>query len=220
MEEGGDGMRTRTVVSVVVVTLALGLGWFVGAQNGTDLPSFAPGDVLTAEQLNAIVAQVEANTNAIGDDDGDDIFTITSRLSRAQEVPTPNNQGSLSGGELTLQFNPALTRVDVTLTLEGSDENTTRAHLHCNLAGLAGPIPIGFVEPGPCDLAQLQAGELECRLTNADFDATDPCSAIIGRPVTNIAALFFAARDGLIYVNVHTVDNPPGEIRGQLIGDH
>jgi CHRD domain len=210
-------MRTRIVVSVVVVAVALGLGWFVGAQNGTDLPSFNSGDILTAEQLNAIVAQVEANTDAIEGDDTD-IFTFTSTLSRAQEIPTPNG-GTLTGGELTLQFNPGLTRVDVTLTLEGSSENTTRAHLHCNRAGLTGPIPIGFVDPGPCDLSELQAGELECRLTNADFDDTDPCTAIIGMPVTNIAALFFAAREGLIYVNVHTEENTAGEIRGQLIGE-
>lgn len=156
---------------------------------------------------------VETNAQEIDDDD---IFTFTATLSRAQEEPTPSG-GRLRGGQLTLQFNPGLSRVDVTLTLNGSNENTTRAHLHCNRAGLTGPIPVGFVDPGPCDLAQLQAGQLECTLRNRDFSEDDVCTDIIGRPVTNIAALYFAARDGLIYVNIHTARNTAGELRGQLI---
>jgi hypothetical protein len=156
---------------------------------------------------------VETNAQEIDDDD---ILTFTATLSRAQEIPTAVG-ATLSGGQLTLQFNPGMSRVDVTLTLNGSSENATRAHLHCNRAGLTGPIPVGFVDPGPCDPEQLQAGQLECILRNRDFSDDDVCSDIIGRPVTNIAALFFAARDGLIYVNIHTGDNPPGEIRGQLI---
>jgi hypothetical protein len=53
-------------------------------------------------------------------------------------------------------------------------------------------------------------------LTNADIAAVD-CVTPIGRPVNNIASLAFAARDGLIYANVHTVANSGGEIRGQLL---
>jgi hypothetical protein len=37
--------------------------------------------------------------------------------------------------------------------------------------------------------------------------------------IVNIADLADAMRDSNIYVNVHTVANPPGEVRGQLLED-
>jgi hypothetical protein len=54
-------------------------------------------------------------------------------------------------------------------------------------------------------------------LTNANFRAAD-CLTAIDRPVNNIASLFLAMRDGLIYANVHTLTNPAGEVRSQLCG--
>ncbi len=147
---------------------------------------------------------------------GDDL-KCEATLSRAQEVPTPAG-GTLTGGKLKLKFDKGLTQVGVKLRLEGGSANADRAHLHCDLPGLAGPIAFGIVAPGPadCDAVDLAAGDLKCTLTNADFNNVD-CIPVIGRPVNNIAAVFFAAREGLIYVNVHTVENGPGEILGQLL---
>ena len=54
-------------------------------------------------------------------------------------------------------------------------------------------------------------------LTNADFFVGEDCVSLVGRPVDNVAALAFAMREGLIYVNLHTAENLPGEVRGQLI---
>ncbi len=148
---------------------------------------------------------------------GDDL-KCEATLSRAQEVPTPAG-GTLTGGKLKLKFDKGLTQVGVKLRLEGGSANADRAHLHCDLPGLAGPIAFGIVAPGPadCDAVDLAAGDLKCTLTNADVVAATDCTGFVGRPVNNIAAVFFAAREGLIYVNVHTVENGPGEIRGQLL---
>ena len=54
-------------------------------------------------------------------------------------------------------------------------------------------------------------------LTNANIELGADCVTAIGRPGINIAALFFAAEDGLIYANMHTLANPAGEARGQLL---
>ncbi len=53
-------------------------------------------------------------------------------------------------------------------------------------------------------------------LTNADVHA-NTCFLAIGQAVNNIASLALAMRAGLIYTNVHTFDNPNGEVRGQML---
>ena len=71
-------MRTRVVVSVVVISLTLGVGWFVGAQNSSGgLPTFVSGDILAAVDLNAIVSQVVNNTEAIAASNDDNGSTLT-----------------------------------------------------------------------------------------------------------------------------------------------
>lgn len=143
-------------------------------------------------------------------------FQVKSTLSGAQEVAPPVGS-TLTGGEATIEFDAGLSQAEVTLTLAGDAAAANAAHLHCNRAGADGPVFLGLVEPGTCDPAQLAAGTLTCTLTNESFNADADCLGTVGRPINNIASLFFAARDGLVYINVHTTANPGGEIRGQLI---
>jgi hypothetical protein len=55
-------MRTRLIAFVMLMGVGLAVGWYVFAQvsSPSDLPNFAPGQVLTAAQLNALVARVNA----------------------------------------------------------------------------------------------------------------------------------------------------------------
>jgi hypothetical protein len=143
-------------------------------------------------------------------------FRLESTLSSAQEVTPPMNP-TLMGGEVTIELDAGLSEVQATLTLEGDASTVIGAHLHCARPGVDGPIFFGLVNPGMCDAAQLAAGMLTCTLTNADIVADADCMGTVERPISNIAALFFAAREGLVYFNVHTMANPAGELRGQLI---
>lgn len=143
-------------------------------------------------------------------------FQLESTLSSAQEVMPPMSS-TLTGGEVTIELDAGLSEAQVTLTLEGDASTVTGAHLHCARPGVDGPIFLGLVDPGMCDAAQLAAGMLTCTLTNADVMVDADCMGTVERSISNIAALFFAARDGLVYFNVHTVANPAGELRGQLI---
>ncbi len=132
-------------------------------------------------------------------------------MTTAQEVPTPG-PGLISGSDVLAVFDEGFTEVDVTLKVDGGD-NVVAAHFHCALPGEIGPVAFGLFSPGPL---VFDGAEAKGFLTSADFTGAD-CNPTIGRPVNNIAALALAMREGLIYVNVHTTDNLPGEVRGQML---
>jgi hypothetical protein len=154
------------------------------------------------------IAFLAVSGTAYGDDHGG--LKFKAQLSTAQEVPTPR-PGNITKSRVEAKFDEAFTQVEVELKVDGG-VNVTRAHFHCARPGLAGPIAFGLFSPGPLFFDGEKAKGI---LTNADFTGAD-CVPNIGRPVNNIAALAFAMRDGLIYANVHTTDNPAGEVRGQL----
>ncbi len=125
--------------------------------------------------------------------------------------PTVGGVVTDTTGTIVADFDAGFTRVDVTLVISNGVD-VTRAHFHCARPGENGPIAFGLADPGPLTLTnEGTAGTL----TNDDFTGAD-CLPNIERPVNNIAALAFAMRDGLIYINVHSSANPPGEIRGQM----
>lgn len=133
-------------------------------------------------------------------------------LSGDQEVPTVV---TVTRGSFDLEFDEAFTRADFRLEVFDGDD-VVQAHLHCNRAGQNGPVIAFLYGPGP--VVDVDGELSQGTLTNASFTGAD-CVPTIGRPVNNIASLAFAARDGLIYANVHTVAHPAGEIRGQLVED-
>jgi hypothetical protein len=157
--------------------------------------------------LTATAAGDEAD--AFGDG-----LRFSARLSGAQEGQGVDSQGF---GRATVRFDAAFTQVFVDLRVDGLTGTFTRAHFHCNRPGANGPIAFGLVDPGPL---VFDGRRVRGVLTNADFSGSD-CGAValVGRPVNNIAALAFAMRDGLVYVNVHTDLFPGGEVRGQLLPD-
>jgi len=145
-----------------------------------------------------------------------DDLEFEAELSGAQEVTDPAGGVDSDGeGKVKADFDGGLTEVKVRLSVEDLMGGFTRAHFHCGIAGQNGPIAFGLVDPGPCSF---DGGRIRCTLTNSDVTPND-CETSIGRPVNNIAALAFAMRDGLIYLNVHTTDFAGGELRGQMLPD-
>ena len=140
-------------------------------------------------------------------------FVFKSALSGAQEVPENDSEAK---GRIRVRFAPDLSKIHVRLKLTGINSMVVAGHLHCARAGENGPVAVGLLAPGPLT----EIGELtRVTLTNADFTGAD-CGPTAGRPVNNIAALYFAMREGSIYLNLHTPDYPPGELRGQLLPAH
>lgn len=153
----------------------------------------------------AIIASSAVNANSG--------LRCEAKLSGAQ---TTGNVETDASGKLVAKFDAAFTEVDVRLRVRGAPD-ASRAHFHCARPGANGPIAFGLFAPGPLSFnGRVARGTL----INEDFNGAE-CDVVDGnfvdRPVNNIAALAFAMRDGLVYINVHTPANPSGEIRGQMV---
>ena len=135
------------------------------------------------------------------------------KLSGAQEVTEVVTTGR---GRIEARFNSAFKQVNVALTINELVGTVTGAHFHCARPGENGPVIFGLMSPGPL---ALDGNKIRGTLTNADFNGGD-CVGPVGRPVNNIAALAFAMRDGLIYLNIHSDSVPSGELRGQMVEGH
>ncbi len=120
-------------------------------------------------------------------------------LDGAQQVPPDN---STATGNCTADLNIALTELAVACTHDVP--MTTAAHLHNAPRGSNGPVVFDFsASPllGPHDHTAVSSG------LAVGFAGNVPLSP---RGVAELAAGFF-------YVNVHSVDSPDGEIRGQIL---
>lgn len=122
-------------------------------------------------------------------------------LSGENEVPAIESEGR----GLAL-FKVSGERIRYKLLVRDIDE-VTQAHIHLGEPGVNGPVVaflFGFVEGGVTKDGLLATG------TITEGDLVGP---LAGMP---IASLLDALRDGEAYVNVHTIDHPAGEIRGQV----
>lgn len=151
-------------------------------------------------------------------------FPFEAYLSGAQEptppdAPTTPSPGVVTTGAGEFEMEVAQDLSSIEFTLTATITGATQAHLHCGRAGENGPIVVPLMPPSEQGIDATDAAPLgEGTITNETLVATaESCEEVIGRPVRNVASLAAAALEGLIYANVHTVTNPAGEIRGQLI---
>ena len=131
-------------------------------------------------------------------------WRFKSTLSRAQTSPEVTG-GLIQDAKVKVSFNDAFSEAKFELKIRGGD-NAAAAHFHCGGPSENGPPAISIF--GGFD------GERAIgTLTNADILDLG-CDSIV-----NLVSLAFAMRDGQVYANVHTSDNPHGEVRGQLLED-
>jgi hypothetical protein len=139
-------------------------------------------------------------------------FEFTAYASGEQEVPPVS---TLTSGELNLQFSESFDFVEYTLNVYDGVA-VTQAHLHCALPGSNGAVVVTIFNagvpvegPGGLDVdGTLSDGEI----LNSDITST----ACGGFTVNNVASLYWAIKQGLIYLNVHTEGSPSGVIRAQI----
>jgi glucose/arabinose dehydrogenase len=150
--------------------------------------------------------------NATGTPFGD--TGVVLRLTSARP-PTTNFRAHLSGdeevppvetkaqGQATFEFDADLTELEFKLTV-ANIEDVVAAHIHCAPDGVNGPVGVTLFNDGPVSPSGV--------LAEGTMDAPDEGNACWD----DIGDVQTAMENGYAYVNVHTVDNPAGEIRGQV----
>ena len=133
--------------------------------------------------------------------------TFQAKLDPRNEVPQPTLDGSASpSGNATFTVNGS--SVAYKITASGLSSAPLMAHIHLGAPGVAGPVIVPLnVAAGPS--AGTATGE-------GTFDA----SAVKGKKADGSAMslddVVAAMRSGGTYVNLHTANNKPGEIRGPV----
>jgi hypothetical protein len=165
--------------------------------------------VLTVVALATIVLPGLAGSVTADDDRGGQRFTA--RLRGSEEVTTPpGGVDTNTRGSAKLRLNRAETKLFFELAVQDG-ERVTQAHIHCGERGVNGPVVVFLA--GFHDLGWDVDGRWISNATATDANITNlACGA-------TLAELADAMRDGRTYVNVHTVANPGGEVRGQIQGN-
>lgn len=89
-------------------------------------------------------------------------------------------------------------------------ENTVAGHIHLGAPGVNGPVVVNLISDEACEF---ELDEVECE---GVIDAADLTGPLAGQSLED---LLTEMRSGNTYTNVHTVQNPGGEIRGQNLPD-
>lgn len=136
------------------------------------------------------------------------VINYKTSLTSQAEVPPVSSPVASEG---SAKFKVNLNNDEIEFKVKVKDASkVTQAHLHCGAVDEAGPIVaylFGEI-PGGFDVD----GKLADFTLTADNIVANACTPVI----TTMDDLVTAIGDGNIYVNVHTVANPNGELRGQL----
>ena len=132
---------------------------------------------------------------------------LRTHLSGDEEVPARDTDAQ---GQAIFQVNPEGTAISYKLNV-ANIENVTQAHIHLAPAGTTGGIVVWLYPSAPP--SQLIEGRTQGTLGEGEITAASLVGSLAGKPLSD---LLTAIEDGRAYVNVHTLQFPPGEIRGQI----
>ena len=140
--------------------------------------------------LAALVVTLSLSSPSVGDAaDEEPAVTLEATLDATQEVPAPGGPLPGAGGTATFKYDETDKSVTYTVTVTNLTGPPVAAHIHLGPPGTAGPVRVTL------DQNNLAGGA-----------APAPVSDDLVEPLY----------DGGTYVNVHTSQNPNGEIRGQI----
>jgi hypothetical protein len=125
----------------------------------------------------------------------------------SEEVPA---NSSLAQGQATFELSDDGTTLSYRLIV-ANIENVTQSHIHLAPAGSNGGVVVWLYPSAPP--SQLIPGRSQGVLAEGEITSANFMGALAGM---SMDVLLGHLRSGNAYVNVHTTQFPPGEIRGQV----
>jgi hypothetical protein len=127
---------------------------------------------------------------------------FATNMTGQEQVPPVDTQAI--GEAILVQDLPLNQTIDYFVNVTGI-EGVTQGHIHSGAQGENGPVVV--------TLFNFESPQNEV-LLNGTFAATNLEGPMQGNEMSD---LITAMQNGTTYVNVHTEQNPDGEIRGQLV---
>lgn len=132
---------------------------------------------------------------------------MTADLTGGQETPAALNTGMF--GSVEMGVDQPNKEISVTLRVFNAPTPTTAGHIHIGSPGTPGPTVLNF----PAELAG-RTGDFAMNFRLGDTPGVFTARPAIG--INTIEDAIQAIVGGNAYINVHTTQNPGGEIRGQV----
>jgi hypothetical protein len=146
-------------------------------------------------------------------------MTFEANLTPGAEIPPTTSMGT---GFTTVVLDPTVHTLHVDVTFSGLTSGTTASHIHCCLASPPPALPGNFIV---ATTTPTFAG-FPLGVTSGTYDNTldltlassyNPAFVTAEGTIAGAeAALEAAIEGGTAYLNIHTTNNPGGEIRGIL----
>jgi len=128
---------------------------------------------------------------------------FTANLSGKEEVPSVDTKASG-----TAEFNVSSDGKTVSYKVDVKDINkVTMAHIHQGKKGENGPVVVTLFK------SATPSGPMNGELAKGDATANKLEGPLKGKQISDLVKIM---EDGNAYTNVHTEQNPKGEIRGQI----
>ena len=200
-------MKRTCVFTFLVAFLLLLSGCEAGVTTSTTNPP-ATSAPTTAEGSTTTTAAINSTTTT----------TITSTTASTVSTPSTTYTAELSGMEVVPAVDTPATGA-ATFTI---DATGTRGHFALGVSNIADVIAARVHEGGPGTNGRgllilfpgpTRIGTFSGALAGGNFTASALIGSLTGKTLADFVALI---ESGQAYVNVGTVKNPEGEIRGQI----
>ena len=194
-------------LSKVTITAANLVGPLAGHPLAELISDLRSGDAYT--NIHTVAnpgGEIRGQIVAGGGEDSDFGASLTGSQEPGSGAATVTPGSSKATGRFQLQLDEAGSSLKFTLSAHGL-VGAKAAHIHLGGAGTNGPV-VAFL------FSSATAVNVNGQLSKGTITAANLVGPLAGHP---LAELISDLRSGDTYTNVHTVANPGGEIRGQVV---